>query len=287
MGIGRLTDSIPLLHRHFEADVPSTLAGLSDPIPCSRVTLDLQTIDRVLRDISGVQEVALRSRHDGSLEAFVTVDEKSGLCSADIGIASSRVLPGYGVPDPLHLLTQPLVRDERGQVDLDIMEQEATRRGSLALSDQELLVRDIVCDLLPAEPGKVNRNSDFFLLGGNSLLLGKLSYLIRRQTGTDVGVAKLFNNSTIRGIASLIKNGNVPAPNDGPGHEPYRNSVATSEATITPEDDQDLEDLEEMTSYDQCHPVCLIVQAIPILFFYPLKTAFTCEDITANKHNSV
>jgi hypothetical protein len=52
----------------------------------------------------------------------------------------------------------------------------------------------------------ITDDSDFFLLGGNPLLLGKLSYFIRKAAGAN------FTNSTIKGIASLIEveDGQIP-----------------------------------------------------------------------------
>ena len=51
----------------------------------------------------------------------------------------------------------------------------------------------------------ITADSDFFLLSGNSLLLGKLSHFICEQAGVNVSVADTFTNSTINGITSLIE----------------------------------------------------------------------------------
>lgn len=48
-------------------------------------------------------------------------------------------------------------------------------------------------------------DSDFFLLGGSSLLLGKLSYFIRKQIVVIVAVADIFTNSIIEGITNLAQ----------------------------------------------------------------------------------
>jgi hypothetical protein len=46
------------------------------------------------------------------------------------------------------------------------MEARIAEMNSSAMSEQALLVRDIVADLLMADPAKINGESDFFLLGG-------------------------------------------------------------------------------------------------------------------------
>jgi len=73
------------------------------------------------------------------------------------------------------------------------MQNEVIRQNAASMSERQLLVRDIIANLLLAEPSKIDAYSDFFLLGGNSLLLGKLAYHIRKEMGVNVGVAALFH----------------------------------------------------------------------------------------------
>ncbi|KAF7352099.1 Acetyl-CoA synthetase-like protein [Mycena venus] len=201
LGIGCLSDSVPAFHRHFEAEVPDSQATLSEPIRCARVTFDIPTVERALLDIHGVHDVAVRCREDGSPEAFVAA---SSLESSELKEAISNALPGYVIPDPLHVLSGKLQRVASGEVDFVAMEAQIAEINASAMSEQALLVRDIIGNLLTADTGKISGDSDFFLLGGNSLLLGKLAYLIRKETGVSIPVATLFNQSTVRGIAALI-----------------------------------------------------------------------------------
>ncbi|KAJ7861881.1 acetyl-CoA synthetase-like protein [Mycena leptocephala] len=192
LGIGCLSDSVPASQRHFEADIPDNQASLSEPIECIRVTFDISALERALRSIHRVSDVAVRYSEDGSPEAFVSA---SGVEPSEVKETLSRVLHGYALPDPLHILPDKLRKNASGDVDFTAMEARIAEMNSSAMSEQGLLVRDIVADLLMADPAKINGESDFFLLGGNSLLLGKLAYQIRKATGVNIPVATLFANS--------------------------------------------------------------------------------------------
>ncbi|KAJ7022218.1 acetyl-CoA synthetase-like protein [Mycena alexandri] len=291
LGLGRLSDSVPAFHRHFEADVPGNQASLSEPIPCARVTFDISTIERALLDIHGVYDAVVRSREDGSPEAFIAAD---GLESSELKGAMSGVIPGYAIPDPLHVLHGKLQRSESGEVDFTAMEKEIAAMNASAMSEQALLVRDIIANLLTADTGKITSDSDFFLLGGNSLLLGKLAYQIRKGTGVNIPVATLFTHSTIKGIASLIDASDDGRSKGGPygihsrdqntsnvtltpggGRRPPGHSRNQSEATLASIGSEKGLIGGTTLAFGQNHPLSLIIQIIPFIFFYPLKAALT------------
>ncbi|KAJ7493280.1 acetyl-CoA synthetase-like protein [Mycena galericulata] len=268
LNIGKLSDDVPSLHRHFEAAVPDNQAALSEPIPCSRVEIDFTAIHDTLLTIYGVSEVALRIRADGSPEAFVCAHE---LDTGDLAGALARTLPGYAVPSPMHLLNgHSLLRTDSGDPDFAAMEQEVARQHASAMSEHALLVRDIIGNLLLADAAMIKPDSDFFLLGGNSLLLGKLALV------WPIGVSSLFTNSTIKGIASMIEVENKRNSDSTLAKRVPTHSARTSEATLNMGYDYD-EDIEasQEKSRGQSHPLSLIIQAIPFIFFYPLKTAMT------------
>ncbi|KAJ7263785.1 acetyl-CoA synthetase-like protein [Mycena rebaudengoi] len=284
LGLGRLSDSIPALHRHFEADVPNTQAPLTDPIRCVPATFDVREIERVLCNVNGVNDVAVRCRQDGSPEAFVSA---FNIKSSDLKIWVARVLPGYAIPDPVHIFPGKLRKTHSGQIDFEAMEAEISATNASAMTEHALLVRDIIGNLLLADPGKIKNDSDFFLLGGNSLLLGKLAYQIRKQTGINIAVASLFTHSTVESIASLIDE-STPKVSKAPFI-----GVNESTATLIPDRTQEgHKSVHQMPppSYEysypddseihgdcrgQNHPVSLLIQAIPFVFFYPLKAALT------------
>lgn len=263
LGIGCLLDTTPALSRHFEAEAPSTPVSLTDPIPCSKVSIDLRDVDRAFASIPWIEDLALRFV-DQSIQAFLSVGLESPLNVEDVKMAVSLVLPGYSIPDIIHILKGfPLVRN-KGQVDFEILENQAASKGSLHMTKLEVLVCDIFANLLPGDAKRLNRDSDFFLLGGTSLLLGKLSYHIRKRCGASIAITALFNSSTVKDIANLI--------------EEEVNLMHTAKmldgASTKGYDDYDrhTNDFPTAGFRKQTHPFNLIVQVLP-LAFYPLMTA--------------
>ncbi|PIL31438.1 transporter [Ganoderma sinense ZZ0214-1] len=281
LDIAELTDETPTIRRHFEAHaIPDKNAPLSEPIPCSRVSLEVHGVASAISDIQGVEDVAVRLAKDGSPEALVVVEPSSGLDSSSILDSLLTVLPGYAVPDPLQVFSEPLTRTSGGSVDWDIMEAKILRRNAVGMSPTALVIRDIVAGLLDKDPSPISSHSDFFLLGGNSLLLGRLAHMIRKETGATVRVPSIFTNSTIQGIASLVEA-------DSPVNSEFdktavNSSLNSSAASISKSIDLPvLEDLEPIPDKGRSstHPLSLLVQSIPLLLIYPLKVSFTWTGI--------
>ncbi|KAF7353427.1 Peroxisomal-coenzyme a synthetase [Mycena sanguinolenta] len=288
LGIGSLSDSVPAFRRHFEADVPDSQASLSEPIRCSRVTFDIPLVERELLSIHGVHDVAVRCREDGSPEAFVSV--ASEFDSNELKTTIADLLPGYAIPDPLHVLPGKLQRSDSGAIDFVAMEDEVAQLNASTMSEQALLVRDIIGNLLTADVGMINGDSDFFLLGGNSLLLGKLAYQIRKESGVSIPVATLFSHSTVKGIAALIdasdsKQGEFSRMHGrnqsettlvGGGRRTIPGaSHSRNQSEVTLVSDASDKSFVSKRARSQTHPLSLIIQIIPFIFFYPLKAALT------------
>ncbi|KAJ7509101.1 AMP-dependent synthetase and ligase [Mycena galericulata] len=301
LGLTSLSDATPALQRHFEAHVPAPNAALATPIRCAPVAFDVMQIEKVVRAVKGVADVAVRLRADGAPEAFVSAPN---LDNGEVKVALESVLNGYAIPDPLYVLRTPLLRKRiktetagpGGDFDFAGMEAEIAAISASAMSETALAVRDIVAGLLGAgaDAGRIGADSDFFLLGGNSLLLGKLAHQIRKGTGTNIPIATLFTHSTIKGIAALIDDSNSAASKTSlrnrnhsdstrtlvPG-SPYPTSPSSPYGAHTPKSRNQSEatllgpSKDAQKARGQHHPLSLIVQAIPFLFFYPLKAALT------------
>jgi hypothetical protein len=120
----------------------------------------------------------------------------------------------------------------------------------------------------------------------NSLLLGKLAYQIRKATGVNIPVATLFTNSTIKMITSLIDASGPNPNNTGVGLRMQSQSEKTlvgangpgSETTLPPYEYSYPDDpqIQRENNRGQNHPISLLIQALPFVFFYPLKAALTC-----------
>ncbi|KAF8921420.1 acetyl-CoA synthetase-like protein [Mucidula mucida] len=275
LGLGYMSDAIPTFQRHFEAQVPSPLAPLSDPIPCSRVSLNIVALERAVRSLTGVKDFAVRLRSDGSAEAFATMipTDAPGLKSW-----LGKILHGYDIPERLHVVARPLARTESGDVDFKALKGRFYQDNLSTASSHESLVRDAVAEVLSLEPSMISSDSDFFLLGGNSLLLGKLSYHIRRESNISLPVSSMFVNSTVAGIADLLERQERNLSVDSLPSDKFSEFNTLLEATSTPHfhtQPPSVAETPSPKSRNQWHPLSIIFQIIPFIFFNPLKSALT------------
>ncbi len=264
LGLGEFRESDPALHRHFEAIVPSTSAPIDELIPCSRVTISIDLVSRTLQNLPFVRDVLLRNNLDGTLAAFISLSPTVKSIPA-IDEPENLSLPGYSLPNPIYFIHGPLLKDHTGEYDFQRMENESL--NAKTMTKHQLLVRKIVAEVLCINPTPITAHSDFFLMGGTSLLVGQLCYRLRRQTGINIEIADLFTKSTICGIASMIEE----KENEGI----KRNLIDVGNRTNTEIDEsstaalqlyeQDAKYHKAKRSHSQNHPLCLIVQAIPFI----------------------
>ncbi|KAI0674678.1 acetyl-CoA synthetase-like protein [Trametes maxima] len=250
LGIPVMTDDTPTVLRYYEATAPDKNVPLSEPIPSSRLSPDIELLEEEILKIPGVQEVDIRVIDEGAPEALVSVTPESGLDAHKLSAILLKHVPGYSMPDFLYVFENPFERKKDGAVDWEFMEAEIKRRNASSLS--------------PA------RCSDFFLIGGNSLLLGRLAHQIRKDMGVTLKVSDIFTSSTINGIAELIEkevSGETVTERRGSSSEKsaiHRCSIDSSASTLV-----------EEKSRPQTHPLALIIQTLPVVVFHPMKTAFT------------
>jgi acyl carrier protein len=279
LGLGEFRESDPALHRHFEAIAPSTSTPIEELIPCSRITISLELVSRTLQNLPFVRDVLLWNNLDGTLAAFISLSPTAKSIPA-IDELEFLSLPGYALPNPIYFIHGPLLKDHTGEYDFRRMENESL--NAKTMTEHQLLVRKIVAEVLDIDPAPMTAYSDFFLMGGTSLLLGQLCYRLRRQTGINIEIADLFTESTICGIASMIEekeNKGIKRQLTDVGNGTNAEIDASSAAALFTEHlyEQDAEYHRTKRSRGQNHPLCLVVQAIPFIFFYPSKRALTCK----------
>lgn len=85
----------------------------------------------------------------------------------------------------------------------------AAQVHGLPFSGSELQVKGVWEDVLPAQsmlgPERIQRHSDFFRVGGNSLLAIQLRSRLRAHFGVDLPLPKLFQHSTLSGMADCLQ----------------------------------------------------------------------------------
>jgi len=249
--------------------VPSTSAPIQELIPCSRVTISMDSVCRTLQNLPFVRDVVLRNNLDGTVAAFISLPPTATSVPV-IDEPEYLSLPDYSLPNPIYFIPGPLLKGVTGEYDFQRMENEALNAETM--TEHQLLVRKIVAEVLGVDPATMTAYSDFFLMGGTSLLIGQLCHRLRRRTGINVDIADLFTESTICGIASRIEEKEktrIRLTDVGNGMDEASTAALLSS--------HDAEYQKARRSRSQNHPLCLIVQAIPFLFFYSSKRALMCK----------
>ncbi|KAL1966320.1 hypothetical protein VTN77DRAFT_4673 [Rasamsonia byssochlamydoides] len=80
-------------------------------------------------------------------------------------------------------------------------------QSACTLTDAELQMKSIWERILPEDVAKahvIDENADFFQVGGNSMLSGKLQHEITKTFGVVIPLVRLFEASTLRGMATLV-----------------------------------------------------------------------------------
>ncbi|MDH6112893.1 amino acid adenylation domain-containing protein [Kitasatospora sp. MAP12-15] len=113
-------------------------------------------------------------------------------------------LPDYMVPTAFVVLDAlPLTPNEKlDRKALPKPETTVVRAGRTPATPEEVLVAELFTELLGAT--SIGVEQDFIALGGNSLLAGRLINELHQRSGVRVRIKKIFEDSTVRGIAELI-----------------------------------------------------------------------------------
>ncbi|MFE4973194.1 amino acid adenylation domain-containing protein [Kitasatospora sp. NPDC056651] len=116
-----------------------------------------------------------------------------------------RQLPDYMVPAAL-MTVDALPLTPNGKVDrraLPAPSLAAAMPGSLPGTPVEEIVRDLFAEVLGLPKREVYADSDFFALGGHSLIAARLVARLRATLKVDPGTRALYEAPTVRGLAAL------------------------------------------------------------------------------------
>ncbi|KAL2071167.1 hypothetical protein VTL71DRAFT_12402 [Oculimacula yallundae] len=189
----------------MEGDTQIKLRGLRIDLEGITSTL-LQSADGLL------SEVALVVRGDPEiLVAYVVVSMRRTTGESDLRLLShSLPLPQYMCPSRIIIL-ESLPTTSNGKIDLLKLRELPLVAPNQELSSQKLSLcegelRLLWQDIFHQVGGTVQvlPDSDFFMLGGNSLLLVKLQSSIKERIGILVPLSKLYQASMLRRMASVI-----------------------------------------------------------------------------------
>jgi amino acid adenylation domain-containing protein len=177
--------------------------------------VDIAEVETVLREVDDVSEaavVAVKENEDQRLLGFVVLRAGVPFDSAALRTRLLARLPEWKVPSRFFAVNA-LPATLSGKVDRQRLKEDALRQEaeqmSAAAANGELLdaletrIADVWRQVLHCDrPGP---NDDFFLAGGDSLQATVLHSNMERLAGTLIPVEALFEQPTVRGMASVIR----------------------------------------------------------------------------------
>ncbi|MBF0663834.1 thioesterase domain-containing protein, partial [Rhodococcus sp. (in: high G+C Gram-positive bacteria)] len=118
----------------------------------------------------------------------------------------SGLLPGYMVPSAFVVLGE-LPLSSSGKLDRKLLPSPTfeAREFRAPQTTVEQSVASVFAGVLGVE--RVGLDDNFFVLGGNSLIATQVVSRLQKETGVDVRVQWLFNDSTVAGLAHRIEAG--------------------------------------------------------------------------------
>ncbi|MCI0748621.1 MAG: amino acid adenylation domain-containing protein [Verrucomicrobia subdivision 3 bacterium] len=171
--------------------------------------IELGEIEASLRQCEGVRDAAVAvkelSTNDKRLVAYIVADRM--LETAELRRWLMSRLPDYMVPALFtYLPTMPLTPN--GKIDRKALPEPAGLRNhavaprAAARTTTEETIAKIWCELLRVP--NVSLTDRFFDLGGDSLLMVQLQARMEAALGVEIPILRLFQNSTVKAMASLI-----------------------------------------------------------------------------------
>lgn len=166
----------------------------------------------ILKEGGGSIKSAVVSLRDGVLAAHVVLSLEAANQASDV-IAKIRgrlPLPSYIRPSIVEVLGQmPLTShgkvDRRAIAGLPLPDSATTVSHTFSdLQPIDILLLDLWTKTLPQLSAHVERRTDFFQVGGNSLLLVQLQSMMRQMLGTVPRLVDLMNASSLEGMAKLV-----------------------------------------------------------------------------------
>lgn len=189
------------------------------------IRIELQDIEEaILKTADGVLSDAVVSVSDQSqlLIAYVTFSTNSNVQPQNekkylSNLKNRLPLPQYMIPAMMIRLEQmPLNAhskvDRRAIKELPVLaEQEGTAASGDELTEIEKVVGSTWNKVLPeilTGGDAIGPGSDFFHVGGNSMLLVKLQAAFAQDFGVTIPLVRLFENSTLKSMASALDDSN-------------------------------------------------------------------------------
>ena len=171
--------------------------------------VEIGEIERVIAGAAGIGGAVVTATGEGSakrLVAYLVACTEQGAAIASARAEVAERLPAYMHP-AAYVVLQSFPLTQNGKIDRKALPQPeeawvAERTSGREPSASEREVMALFTALLPSEA--VDPESDFFALGGNSILAAQLSSRLRRDFGVSVPVADIFEDITVSRVAARL-----------------------------------------------------------------------------------
>ncbi|KAJ6068586.1 hypothetical protein N7499_010473 [Penicillium canescens] len=252
-----LSDNTPIADRHYEATAPAVGVAITTAIENRQCNIDPEILRTYITQYSGSSQVFIRKRFtDGLLQAFI-FDVSTNMPTVE-GILSHLCanLPGYLVPTSIKLLNGPIPIDATGSVNEEAINEAIMKPGADEAKDSIYIrVCDIFARTLSLSLDEMDKSTDFFLAGGDSLQSGRMAFELRKEFGIRLPSDVLFINSTVEAMVAIVEK-----------------AIITQNTTKSQPSQPPLPSCNE--TYSSTNPIVLLAQLLPITVFYPVKVAF-------------
>ena len=194
-----------LLEYHGRADGQVKIRGFR---------IETGEIEKALERLDGIAGAAVLSHDVGGVNRLAAYIVPSGNASPEQGAIQAaliRTLPNYMVPQAIVAL-QRLPLNANGKVDrqaLPVIDWPTALAGSVEvdaapLDANEALVADIWAEVLGIRVQSLAPDSDFFMVGGDSLLAMRVLTRLNAVTGNKVSPRELFGITRLGDLARLV-----------------------------------------------------------------------------------
>ena len=205
------------------------LGRLDSQVKVRGMKVDLANVERRLRGLPAIRDAVVHQSDDGTLVAAVSAP--GGVTAEEIDTALVKVLPRHMVPGR-YLVLPGFPTLPNGKVDRQRLR--AADQVPDAVSDavSDAVTRGVVHlwrEVLGA--AGVHAGSNFFLLGGHSMLAARLARAIRERFAVTLGAADILEHPTVAAQVALIRAAS-PAPGIPAADVPIGSEVSPQERAI-------------------------------------------------------
>jgi len=195
----------------WQTDGNIELLGRSDfQVKIRGFRIELGEIENSIKNNLNVSDCSVivrdQNQSTATIIAFYVPKLNTECTSESIREFLKKQLPDYMIPSQLISISRiPLTIN--GKIDkntlLDILKKEHKEiKPPVLIDPTEQIVFDIWCRLLGTS--QIDMESNFFDIGGNSLLIVQMSILIKNLLNIDVDIVDLFQNSDISTLSSFL-----------------------------------------------------------------------------------